>query len=285
MGVDFTISSDPEVFIRDKDWIVKSFIPYTKGTKEAPEILSTGGGLQSDGVACEIALPICKGVRDFVRKINMNFAQVKKRLPKGYSLSFRSAAFFDKEELKDPRANEMGCMPDHDAWKLKMNNKPSKFINTMRTCGGHIHLSIPKEWLYQDRSVRIKIIKLLDIYLGIPSITIDISVDAARRRVLYGKAGAFRSKIYGVEYRTLSNFWLKDNNLMEWVYYGAESALDTYKAGLADNLIALLPDTPQIINDNLIGRAEEILEEVIPEFCNKAYLTSLSAYKEGHYVI
>src|SRR3546814_7881426 len=35
---------------------------------------------------------------------------------------------------------------------------------------------------------------------------------------MYGAAGAFRTKPYGVEYRVLSNAWLKDSNLMSWVY-------------------------------------------------------------------
>src|SRR3546814_9474953 len=35
---------------------------------------------------------------------------------------------------------------------------------------------------------------------------------------MYGAAGAFRTKPYGVEYRVLSNAWLKDSKLMSWVY-------------------------------------------------------------------
>ncbi len=31
------------------------------------------------------------------------------------------------------------------------------------------------------------------------------------RRGMYGKAGAFRPKPYGVEYRTLSNAWLSND--------------------------------------------------------------------------
>jgi hypothetical protein len=38
------------------------------------------------------------------------------------------------------------------------------------------------------------------------------------RKQLYGKAGAFRPKPYGAEYRVLSNFWVFDTKLTGWVY-------------------------------------------------------------------
>jgi hypothetical protein len=41
---------------------------------------------------------------------------------------------------------------------------------------------------------------------------------------MYGKAGAVRAKSYGVEYRVLSNFWLKSEELMGEVYDRAVSA-------------------------------------------------------------
>ena len=45
------------------------------------------------------------------------------------------------------------------------------------------------------------------------------------RKQLYGKAGAYRPKPYGFEYRTLSNFWVFDKKLIEWVWRNTERAL------------------------------------------------------------
>jgi uncharacterized protein with PhoU and TrkA domain len=42
---------------------------------------------------------------------------------------------------------------------------------------------------------------------------------------LYGKAGAHRIKSYGVEYRTLSSFWVHDVAFMRWVYKQAMLAV------------------------------------------------------------
>ena len=35
---------------------------------------------------------------------------------------------------------------------------------------------------------------------------------------MYGKPGAFRSKPYGLEYRTISNQWTKNAELIDYVY-------------------------------------------------------------------
>jgi hypothetical protein len=44
---------------------------------------------------------------------------------------------------------------------------------------------------------------------------------------LYGKAGAFRPKPYGAEYRTLSSFWIFSEPLREWAYRGIQRAVES----------------------------------------------------------
>ena len=55
----------------------------------------------------------------------------------------------------------------------------------------------------------------MDATLGLASLLFDPDT---KRRSLYGKAGAFRPKSYGVEYRVLSNRWIKGIPLMRYVY-------------------------------------------------------------------
>jgi hypothetical protein len=45
------------------------------------------------------------------------------------------------------------------------------------------------------------------------------------RRELYGKAGAYRPKPYGCEYRVLSNRWLTSSTLIGWVFRNTALAL------------------------------------------------------------
>jgi hypothetical protein len=55
-----------------------------------------------------------------------------------------------------------------------------------------------------------KVVGYLDWIVGLWTVIIDS--DTARRE-RYGKAGAFRPKRYGLEYRVPSNFWLKSDDL------------------------------------------------------------------------
>ena len=74
---------------------------------------------------------------------------------------------------------------------------------------------------------------MCDILLGLPSVLLDPD---ERRKQLYGKAGAMRFKKYGAEYRTLSNFWLFSDDLIEWAYKGGVAAYERLEelAGMED---------------------------------------------------
>ena len=58
-------------------------------------------------------------------------------------------------------------------------------------------------------------VKLLDIFLGIPSVIIDPD---KKRRELYGRAGAFRLTKYGFEYRTLSSYMMSKDSILNLVW-------------------------------------------------------------------
>jgi hypothetical protein len=55
----------------------------------------------------------------------------------------------------------------------------------------------------------------MDLYLGVPSVLMD---QGEQRKKMYGAAGAHRVKSYGVEYRTLSNFWIFEEKLIRWAW-------------------------------------------------------------------
>lgn len=82
-----------------------------------------------------------------------------------------------------------------------LNNKDKMYADTQKwdndkkhyITNGHIHVSYPRK----SQSKSLRLIKYMDVFIGIPSVLLDSGEDAVRRRELYGKAGCFRLTRYG----------------------------------------------------------------------------------------
>lgn len=208
-----TIGSDPELFVYENG-VLSSAIGKVGGTKENPRNYR-GVSLQEDNVLLEFnTKPVgmsttgSKFRTEVVRALNhvQKFCDVRGMTPR-----IESSNVFTEENLRayGPEALEFGCDPDFNAHTSTMNPAPDP--NTlMRTAGGHLHVG------YNSRNTDAEaeaIIRACDLYLGVPSVMMDQDTE---RRTIYGRAGAYRKKPYGVEYRSLSNFWLKNHSYMEW---------------------------------------------------------------------
>jgi hypothetical protein len=209
-----TFGADPELFVIDPKGEFVSAEGLIPGTKDQPYKVEYGA-VQVDGVAAEFNIDPVTNFKDFKRNMLAVQKQLKAMLPSGYDLVCTPTAKFTPEAwAKVPEKSKvLGCSPDYNAW-TKSVNPPPNGTEGVRHAGGHIHIGWTQGAETDDSDyVRscLDLVRQLDWYLGLWSVTQDS--DSLRRQA-YGKAGAMRFKPYGVEYRTLSNFWLKDEKSM-----------------------------------------------------------------------
>ena len=220
----FLIGADPELFIRERQYgHYKSAVGLIGGSKWAPKAIDNEGhAILEDNVALEFNIKPADSLDAFRASIHKVLDHFRLILP-DYDLDTASAVSFPKEELETPQAQEFGCEPDYDAWRKCVNNKPVAEDQNLRSAGGHLHLG--HEIAKEDP---VAVIRAMDLFLGVPSIQLD---KGTLRRELYGKAGAFRPKPYGCEYRTLSNFWIFSDEYIKWAYEGSQRALEFVASG------------------------------------------------------
>lgn len=215
------LGTDPEVFLQDAKGNPVSAIGYINADKWNPlqiPDMPEGYTLQEDNVSLEYGVPPSASADEFIQHINAVMEKSKEYIP-NLSFSKLSCIVFPKSEMNHPLAHIFGCEPDFCAWTKDVNKKPTPPHPFMRSAGGHVHVETTKDAL--------AVIRAMDLFLGVPSVLMD---NGEMRKQLYGKAGAFRAKSYGVEYRTLSNFWIFKNELIRWVWANTQRALDSVDA-------------------------------------------------------
>lgn len=210
----FTLGADPElfVFIGNRPVSAHDLIP---GTKVKPFPVP-GGAIQVDGTAAEFNINPAVSFEEFDNNIDLVLGSLRGYLPANAELRAESFVVWEEDYFKELPfvARELGCMPDFNAWDGRRNPKPRlKESPTLRTAAGHIHIGFTQNASLQDPSHIVAaqlMAQLMDWHVGAWSCEVDTD---KTRRLLYGKAGACRYKTYGVEYRTLSNFWVLNKSL------------------------------------------------------------------------
>ncbi len=260
-----TIGCDPEFFLRErKSGKLISAIPFITGTKDEPLRLPLGGNIQRDNVAMEIATDPADSMENFIGNIRNTLTEAIKTLPSDTEIVAAPSANFDPDQLTHPEALRFGCDPDYDAWEVKENEKPCAVDNTFRSCGAHIHVGTDgndENAFLLDFEGKLQMVKVMDCIHGIISSVLDSNKEAIDRRQLYGKPGAHRPKEYGVEYRVLSNYWLKSPITVMMMYSLTQDALSIVRDGKADELIEEM-DENQVRNTISNGDANVAMKMI-----------------------
>lgn len=255
-----TIGADPEMFIIDtanNNKVISSIgiIPGKKGKPFVDKDWAEGFGLETDNILAEFNIPPCKSRIEFLDCINFMKERVRdivKKVNPSYDIQCVASRIVDADQLTTPESMEFGCDADYNVYTEEMNKKPVCDEKNLRSAGFHIHVG------YKGFNTRtsLHIVRMLDLFLGIPSVVVDPD---NKRRNLYGKAGNFRLQPWGVEYRVLSSFMMSNDDLISKVYNNTIEAIVRYNE---DGLLDIDSELVQnVINGNDKAKAKQIIKK------------------------
>ncbi len=251
------VGADPELFMRNPN--SGEFVSAHEaqcgarvpGTKYEP-FKVPNGAIQVDGTALEFNIDPAATVGEFVANIKSVRKTLEGYVP-GFNVVAEPVALYDKVywlTQVPPEAQSLGCDPDFNGWTQDQNPTPNPGTKPFRTASGHIHIGWTQDQDVFDKEHYLlccQMAKQMDYYLGIHSMLWDKD---GTRRSLYGKAGAFRPKPYGVEYRVLSNRWLDSDDLMAWVYNSVQVGMEAaFNGAWTEDTYGKLAQ--HIINNNI----------------------------------
>lgn len=234
----FTVGSDPEVLLVNKQGKLISSIGLIGGSKAEPKA-TKHGHVQEDNVLVEFNTNPAKSRDEFVLNVRNMLLDIEEIIkPLDLSVSIAATGLFESDQLQDIKAQMSGCEPDYNAWgigegafDIPMNDPPDLSGTPMRSGGGHLHVG--SEYLNKGDN-RAFFCRIMDLVAAVPSVLMDKD---DKRRSLYGKAGAHRPKFTeledaydGVEYRVLSNFWLASDETIKWAYDRVDQAFADFES-------------------------------------------------------
>lgn len=263
-----TIGADPELFLRDVG--TGGVIPacgLIGGTKTDPlplEGLDEGFAVQEDNVMLEFNIPPSDNEATFDHFIGQALAACRDLIRsrrEGTEFDFAPYRAFSEAQLTMPGAGEFGCAPDFDAYRSGAPIPPLRPRmlrrddgTAWRFAGGHVHLG------YDTDDVPDHVVaQFCDLLIGLPSVALD---QQGPRRGRYGTAGRYRPTDYGIEYRTLSNFWVFDPGLRQEVGYRALSVARLVEdADRCHQVFSEVPwnDVRSAINNEVEGLAADLI--------------------------
>lgn len=286
-----TMGGDPELFLFNKKTGRHTDAARLLPGKDAPIKFSTqneyqehntSGAMHSDGFLAEFTIN-----PSYCRLLLMDNMQIclyraMQKLPTSVHLDPSTATVeLTKDELGDLHESSkiFGCEKDFCAYSENGSAPRDASDFVYRSSGGHLHFNIGT----QGKEVMEKVVKMLDILVAVPAVTIARQNGMEKlRRTFYGRAGSYRIKTArkngydGLEYRTLSNFFMMHRVLFSWVYGQARAAIqlimkpswsynESQNKDIINNILKICPseDAEKIINNADFESAMAVTKELI----------------------
>lgn len=257
------IGADPEFFVK-KGNIFVSGHTFRCGTKINP-MKTEHGFVQVDGLALEANVPPSADRGTFIANCLGVIGDLE-QIVRGRNCSIvaQPVAKFSSKYIRalPKHVQELGCNPDYNAYSESMNEPPNGRV-AFRTGAGHIHVGWTKEKdpddlkHFEDCCF---LVRQMDYFVGLRTLKFDTD---NRRRELYGKAGAFRAKPYGMEYRVPSSAWCRTPELMGEVFDATMAAFNSANEGV--DMDKKFDNFAQVCIDKNITNWDELNPEVAKE--------------------
>lgn len=253
-----TVGSDFELFLFDNN--IKEVInakPYIKGSKNFPYNFDKTNEFwctSLDNILAEMNIPPVTNEKDFDAYVEKAINYVESNLPENIVTLAQPAMYIKEEFLNTEESRQFGCTPSYNAYTLSENPQPNGEQTNLRTGAFHIHMKYDN----MDFEVSAELIKILDLFLGIPSLVIEPAND---RRKLYGTPGEFRfSKDKTTEYRVLSNYFSKNSKLRMWVFKNTMKGIEFFN-NLGPLNSGVSRQVRNIITTSNIQEAEKYIDQ------------------------
>lgn len=276
------IGSDFELFLTDENGKFISAIPFNNGTKKFPEKLPREGCcLQYDNTSQEANVPPVKIDESGLFWSNVEYIKdyILSKYAKENKLKITCCptAEFTEDQLDHPDAKQAGCEPSYNAWLNGEMNQACNLAETnLRVAGGHLHFSFEGA----DIQNCIDLMKVFDTFVSIPCIFLDSDT---RRRELYGKAGEMRlcewGETRGFEARTLSNFWVEDQEYVDYIFNQINQMFDYYNEHGVEKIESWAGSIVDAINSN----NKELAGKICDEFGILVLIKNEENKKENYY--
>lgn len=248
------IGADPELFLTRNGRVIGS----EKVIKETDRVVEDGVQVELHPAAHNCRESLMLNIQGCVRQLRDMVVPAKARTSLDVTVEVTKSQY---NSLSD-KNKQFGCGRSYNVHNTDFEvTKIDPSIYLKRSAGGHIHLG--KDYLSTSESDAIrdpfKLVPILDILVGNTMVLLDRDPGNVERRKYYGMSGEYRMPEHGLEYRTLSNFWLRGTPLMSLVFGLARQAIATASNGNAEHLLSLvdMDDIIKAINENDFNLAKQ----------------------------
>ena len=257
----FTIGSDPEIFVKDKQsQKIETISGILGGNKENPLDIGMGCAVQEDNILAEFNIPPVRDKESFIKYIEFCKDYISTMAAaNGLELHYSSSEIVE-DNILDENSKEFGCSPSINVITqtinaIKIEDVPEE-LKLLRTSGFHIHFG--NENLTEEQAIRL--VMCFELMCSIPLNKYDN--DKFHRRQFYGMFGDCRIKDYGVECRSLGGYFLKDEETLSMVWECIENTIELF------NNAKFSDDEIQQMLEYCIGENDTVIEKNIDEILN-----------------